>query len=75
MQLLLNIKDKNKATLLLEFLKSLTYINSIKQVDEAQLVDIPEWHKAILDERLKQHKDSPDEGMSWQELEKIIDKL
>lgn len=75
MQLLLNIKDKSKAALLLEFLKSLNYVNSIKEVDDTLEFDIPEWHKSILDKRLKQHNDSPAEGMSWDELEKSLDKL
>ncbi|MFA5783138.1 MAG: hypothetical protein WC868_12800 [Bacteroidales bacterium] len=55
MQLLLNIDDKNKAALLLEFLKSLNYVNGVKQVDDSQTFDIPEWHKPILDKRLKEH--------------------
>lgn len=75
MQLLLNIKDKNKAALLMEFLKSLNYVNSVKQVDEKQLFDIPEWHKPILDKRLKKHLNNPQEGVNWKEFEKQIDKL
>lgn len=72
MQLLLNIKDQSKAILLMEFLKSLNYISSIKQVEDNH---IPEWHKSILNNRLKQHNDNPNEGTNWQDLEKLIDDL
>jgi len=55
MQLLLNIKDNSKAALLMEFLKSLNYVNSIKEV-EAQ--PIPEPHKKLVRERIKKSKES-----------------
>jgi hypothetical protein len=75
MQLLLNIKDKTKAALLLEFLKSLNYVSSVKEVDEKQMFEIPEWHKQELDRRMKKHLANPKEGTSWKKLEKNIDKL
>ncbi len=59
----------------MEFLKSLNYVNSIKEVDETKMFDIPEWHKPILDKRLKKHYLKPDEGINWKEFEKTIDKL
>lgn len=59
MQLLLNIKDKNKAALLLEFLKSLNYVTSVKQVDEETSdFTIPEEHQLLVDERRKTAKAS-----------------
>jgi hypothetical protein len=54
MQLLLNIKDNSKAALLMEFLKSLNYVSSIKEVD----TEIPEAHKKLVRERIKKSKES-----------------
>ncbi|MFY9308198.1 MAG: hypothetical protein WAQ28_04020 [Bacteroidia bacterium] len=59
MQLLLNIKDKNKAALLLEFLKSLNYVSSVKQVDdETSDFTITDEDKRLVDERRKSAKAS-----------------
>lgn len=52
MQLLLNIKDNNKATLLFEFLKSLNYVSSIKQIEDEQSIEIPDWQKDGVMKRL-----------------------
>lgn len=54
MQLLLNIKDNAKAALLMQFLKSLNYVSSIKEVDADE---IPEAHKKIVRERIKKSKE------------------
>ena len=71
MQLLLNIKDKNKAALLLEFLKSLNYVNSVKQVENELVFDIPEEHKAQVRERIKNSKDS--ELLDWNNVKDSFD--
>lgn len=71
MQLILDIKDKNKAALLLEFLKSLNYVSSVKQVDDAQVLDIPEQHKALVRERIKNSKDS--ELLDWDKVKDDFD--
>lgn len=63
MQLLLNIKDNNKAALLLEFLKSLNYVTSIKQVSDEQVFIIPEQHKSLVRNRIKNSKES--ELLDW----------
>ncbi len=55
MQLLLNIKDKSKATLLMEFLRSLNYVTSIEEVE---LDEIPEAHKKLVRDRIKKSKES-----------------
>lgn len=49
MQLLLNIKDNSKAVLLMEFLKSLSYI-SVEEVDKTT-ISLTDEQKNILDER------------------------
>lgn len=66
MQLLLNVKDKNKANLLLEFLKSLNYVNSIEQLDEEQDIEIPEWHKKIVLDRIQ--TSTPENFKTWSEV-------
>ncbi len=70
MQLLLNIKDSNKANVLLEFLKSLNYINSIKQVEEDQNFEVPEWHKKIVLDRIK--TSTPQSFKPWSEVKKQL---
>ena len=71
MQLLLNIKDKNKAALLFEFLKSLNYVSSVKQVDDIQIFDIPVEHKTLVRERIKNSKDS--ELLDWDNVKDDFD--
>ena len=41
MQLLLNIKDSNKANVLLEFLKSLNYVINVKTLEAEEEVIMP----------------------------------
>ena len=33
---------------------------------------VPESHKRILDERLREHEENPDEGSSWEEVRSRI---
>lgn len=70
MQLLLDVKDKNKAALLLEFLKSLNYVSSVKQVDDDQDFIVPEWHKEIVRERVKTA--TPESFKPWGEVRKQL---
>lgn len=71
MQLLLNIKDKTKATLLFEFLKSLNYVSSVKQLEDEQTFDIPEQHKKIVRERIKNSKASA--LLDWETVKNDFD--
>jgi putative addiction module component (TIGR02574 family) len=32
-------------------------------------VPVPDWHRAILDERLAEHDADPDAGRPWEEVE------
>ncbi len=70
MQLLLNVKDNNKATLLLKFLKSLNYVSSVKQVDDEQDFEVPEWHKKIVLDRIKTA--TPESFIPWKEAKKQL---
>jgi hypothetical protein len=72
MQLVLNITDKAKANLLLEFLKSLNYVNSVKEVEEEQDFDVPEWHKKIVLDRIKNAK--PENYIAWKDFKKELKK-
>ena len=35
-------------------------------------IEVPEWHKQILDERLAEFERHPDEGQSWDEVKADI---
>jgi hypothetical protein len=56
MQLLLNIKDQDKASLLMAFLKSLNYVNSVEEVKGSENFIITESHKKIVRDRVKKSK-------------------
>lgn len=64
MQLLLDIKDKNKAALLLEFLKSLNYI-SVKELSDNDVI-VSEAEKNIMRERVKKAK--PENFKNWDDI-------
>ena len=36
--------------------------------EESRLLDVPEWHKAIVRERLKEYKENPDNLMDWEDV-------
>ena len=45
-------------------------------VTGSQSVPVPEEHKRILDERLKDYKEHPDSGRPWEEVrEELLGKL
>ena len=41
---------------------------------EAELNDIPQWHKAELDQRLADYKNNPDQALDFNEAMDDIDK-
>lgn len=57
MKITLEISDTNKAGLLIEFLKSLNYVDVKTPKTKKHL---PDWHIAILQQRLKEFKKNPD---------------
>ncbi|HLW39171.1 MAG TPA: hypothetical protein VKX31_02185 [Brumimicrobium sp.] len=65
-QLLLNITDKKKAVKLIEFLKTLNYIN-IQEFTEENIV-IPDTEKELIRKRLKKAKE--ESFKDWDELKK-----
>ncbi len=63
MQIVLNIKDKSKAEILMEFLKSLNYVSNIKAIETDK---IPDYDKKLVRERIKNSK--KDELLDWDSI-------
>lgn len=53
-QITVTIPD-NKESLFMELLKNLSFVKNVKTSDNT---DIPEWHKAIIDQRMESYKKS-----------------
>lgn len=68
MQLLLNINDQSKAILLMEFLKVLNYISSIK---ELKTNEIPEADENIVRERMCKSMES--DLLDWDTIKNEFD--
>jgi hypothetical protein len=63
MTITLNFPD-TKAGFIFELLRNLKFV-TIEKDDE-----IPEWHKAILDERIAEYEKNPDDLIDWEDIEK-----
>jgi hypothetical protein len=63
-QLLLNIEDESKTNMLLDFLKSLNYINVQKLSEESIIVS--EEEKNTMRDRLKKAK--PEDFKNWDDI-------
>ncbi len=70
MQLVLNITDKTKANLLVEFLKSLNYVNNVKKVEDEQDFEVPQWQQDIVLNRIKTAK--PEDYITVEESNKKL---
>lgn len=46
----------------------LNIFNAIIEADEAEVSELSDEQKRILDERLEKHKQSPNSGKHWNEL-------
>ncbi len=68
MQVLLNIKDSSKATLLVQFLKSLSYVSSVKEISEEI---IPDTHKKLVRDRVKKSKEA--KLLDWDKIKNDFD--
>ncbi len=68
MKITLNIPD-DKAIFFLDLVKNLNF--SI--VDDQLELDIPDFHKQILDERIKPYKQNPDDLLDWEQVKKELD--
>ena len=65
-QLLLNISDEKKAIKLIEFLKTLNYIN-IQELSEENIM-IPEAEKELMRKRFKNAKE--EDFKDWDDIKK-----
>jgi hypothetical protein len=61
----------NKEALFIELMKSLSFVKEIKNVEG---MDIPEWHKTIIDQRMENYKLHPESYLDWDEVQKEITK-
>jgi len=69
-QFTITIPD-NKESIFIEWMKSISFVKKIEAVEKS---DLPEWHKAILDERLASYKSSPGNVIDLDKACKDIEK-
>ena len=60
-QFTISIPD-NKASLFLEFMKSLNFVKEIQQVED---IDIPQWQKDVVRERMADYKANPNQALDF----------
>jgi hypothetical protein len=60
----------NKENIFVDMMKSINYV---KNIEESTPIDIPEEHKQIVRERVKQH--STESYLDWNDIEKNINKI
>ncbi len=68
MRIILNFPD-TKATFIFELLKNLRFVKIEKEDD------IPEWHKAILDTRIAEYEQNPNDLIDWEDIQKEKTKI
>jgi len=67
-QITISIPD-NKEEFFIDLMKSLSFVKKIESVEN---IDIPEWHKAILDQRMENYKNNPESYREWEDVKKEI---
>lgn len=67
-QITVTIPD-NKESLFIELMKSLSFV---KNVEALESTDIPEWHKAIIDQRMENYNKNPESYRDWEDVQKEI---
>ncbi len=73
-QIAITIPD-NKEALFIELMESLSFVQNIESVESVESVestDIPEWHKAIIDQRMENYKERPESYRDWEDVQKEI---
>ena len=68
-QIAVTIPD-NKEALFIELMKNLSFVKKIESLDSA---DMPDWHKAVIDQRMDAYRKKPNSFRDWDELQKEID--
>jgi hypothetical protein len=59
----------NKESLFMELMKSLSFVKNVETIEST---DIPEWHKAIIDQRMAAYRENPDDVLDF---DKAMDDL
>jgi hypothetical protein len=67
-QIAVTIPD-NKETLFIELMKNLSFVKGSKTIES---MDIPEWHKDIIDQRMENYKKNPESYLDWEVVQKEI---
>lgn len=57
----------NKENIFVELMKSVSFVKKIEAVSNAK--EIPQWHKAILDQRLESRNE---DYLNWDDVQKEI---
>lgn len=67
-QITVTIPD-NKESLFIELMKSLSFVKNVETVEST---DIPDWHKAIIDQRMENYSKNPESYRDWDDVQKDI---
>lgn len=68
----IEIRSK-KLSFIMEFLKNISFIKKVKVIESTesqQDVDVPDWHKEIVQKRIKESK--PDDFFPFEDLDNKI---
>lgn len=52
-------------------MKNLSFVKGIENVEN---MDIPEWHKAIIDRRMENYMEHPESCRDWEDIQMEINK-
>ena len=56
----------NKENLFIEWMKSVSFVKKIEDISD---IDIPEEHKQLVRQRMKQMEEHPESMLSWEDIE------
>lgn len=62
----------NKISFFIELIKSIDFLK-INEPDV--MLEIPDWHKSIIDKRLKEYRENPENVIDWEVAQKQIEEL
>ena len=59
----------NKERLFMEMMKSISFVENVEPIEGS---DIPEWHKAVIDQRMENYGKNPESFRDWDDVQKEI---
>ncbi len=59
----------NKENLFIEWMKSVSFVKKIEDISD---IDIPEEHKQLVRQRMKQLEENPKSMLNWEDIESKI---